>query len=103
MQKSETEYLTYTSPYISNPQVIVVNKNNKSIQKVADLKGKKVAFIEDYATKDKILKAYPEIIPVPVKSPLEALLLVNLGNADACIDSLGLVSYQMDKKPPQWT
>lgn len=95
--KERTEFLTYTSPYISNPQVIVVNKKNKSITKVSDLKGKKVAFIEDYATKDKILEAYPEIIPVAVKSPLEALLLVNIGSADACIDSLGLVSYQIDK------
>ncbi|MCM8526899.1 MAG: transporter substrate-binding domain-containing protein, partial [Lentisphaeraceae bacterium] len=92
-----TEFLNYTSAYISNPQVIVVNKKNKSITKVSDLKGKKVAFMEDYATTDKILDAYPEIIPVPVKSPLEALLLVNLGSADACIDSIGLVSYQIEK------
>lgn len=95
--KERTEFLNYTSSYISNPQVIVVNKRNKTIGKVSDLKGKKVAFIDDYATKDKILKAFPEIIPVSVKSPLEALLLVNLGSVDACIDSLGLVSYQIEK------
>ena len=95
--EERTQFLKYTTPYINNPQVIVVNKENNSIQKIADLKGRKVAFIDDYATKDKILKAYPEIIPVPVKSPLEALLLVNLGNADACVDSLGSVSYLIDK------
>ena len=94
---NRTDYLNFTSSYINNPQVIVVNKKNKSITKTSDLRGKKVAFIKDYATKDQILEAFPEIIPVPVSSPLEALLLVNLGSADACIDSLGLVSYQIGK------
>ena len=95
--KEREAFLNYTTPYISNPQIIVVNKKNKSVNKVEDLKGKKVAFIADYASRDKILEKFPEIIPVNVESPLEALLLVNLGNVTAYIDSLGMVSYQIDK------
>ena len=95
--KEREEFLNFTSSYISNPQVIVVNKNNITTEKVEDLKGKRVAFIKDFASKDKILKTFPEINPVDVKSPLEALLLVHLGKADAYIDSLGMVSYQIDK------
>ncbi|MCM8532405.1 MAG: ATP-binding protein, partial [Lentisphaeraceae bacterium] len=45
----------------------------------------------------KILKANPDLVPIMVKSPLEALLLVNLGSADAYIDSLGVVSYEINK------
>jgi|GEM_PF-4864019 len=90
-------FLIYTSPYIRNPQVIVVNRRNNSIENVEDLKGKRVAFIQDYASKDAILKYVPGIIAVEVQSPLEALLMVNLGSIDAYIDSLGMVSYQIDQ------
>lgn len=95
--KEREEFINYSSPYISNPQVIVVNKKNSSIRNVEDLKHKKVAFIDDYASKDKIVKEFPEIEVLNVKSPLEALLLVNIGTVDAYIDSIGMVSYQIDK------
>ena len=90
------EFLKFTKPYANNPQVIVTGKKNMSIKDLADLEGKKVAFVKDYAVKDKVLEQFPGIEVVEVKSPLEGLLLVNLGNADAYIDSLGLVSYQIE-------
>ena len=95
--KEREKHFSFTQPYISNPMVIVTNKKNKIIKRIEDLKGKKVAFITGYAVKNSILKKFPEIKPVIFKSPLEALLMVNLGSVDAYIDSLGLVSYQIDK------
>lgn len=95
--KEREEFFHYTKPYTSNPQVIVVNSRNKQTVDLAGLSGKKVAMIEGYAVKNKILKANPDLVPVMVKSPLEALLLVNLGSADAYIDSLGVVSYETNK------
>ena len=95
--KEREEYFWYTKPYISNPVVIVTNKKNKSIAEIEDLKSRKVAFIDGYVIKDQLLEAFPEIQSVTVNSPLEALLLVNIGSADAYIDSLGMVSYQIEK------
>ncbi|MCH2207878.1 MAG: transporter substrate-binding domain-containing protein [Lentisphaerales bacterium] len=96
-EKEREQFFNYTESYISNPVVIVTNKKNKTTKRIEDLKGRKVAFIDAYVIKNKILKAFPEIQPVLVKSPLEALLLVNLGNVEAYVDSLGMVSYQIEK------
>lgn len=56
-----------------------------------------MAYIEEYAIKKQIEKAFPDIEPVVVKSPLEAFLLVNLGNVEAYVNSLGMVICQIEK------
>ena len=87
----------FTSSYFHNPMVLVTRTFDNPITNIADLKGKKMAYVKGYASGSLLRKTYPDLEMIEVSSSLEALLLVNIGKADAFVDSLGLVSYQLNK------
>jgi signal transduction histidine kinase len=56
-----------------------------------------VAVVRSYATEEILRRQYPKIIPVLADSSLEALQKVASGEAYACLEGLGTVSYLMDR------
>jgi ABC-type amino acid transport substrate-binding protein len=97
MDEERKSYITFTDSYISQPSVIVVREVRADIEKLADLAGKKLAVIEGYAITTALAKSHPEINRVPVKGVVEAIKAVSLGEADAFIDSIGVVSITIEK------
>ncbi len=91
------EFILFTTYYASNPSVLVVNLHNTNIKSLEDLEFKKVAVISGYATAEVLKTRHPNIEPVYVKNAMEGLYDVSIGNVDAFIESLGPVSYLIDK------
>ncbi|KDE39432.1 diguanylate cyclase/phosphodiesterase (GGDEF & EAL domains) with PAS/PAC sensor(s) [Nitrincola lacisaponensis] len=87
------QYLNFAHPYLRSPMVIVTHQRVDYISRLAQLHGRRVAVVRDYAS-DEILKTqHPQIELLRVDTPEEALRAVQNGNAYAYIDSLAVVSY----------
>lgn len=89
--------LLFSRSYLKQSIVIVSNSDVGYVNDLGDLEGKKVAVVRSYATDDILRDRYPKIIPVMVDSSLEALKKVSSGEAYACIEGLGVVSYLIER------
>ncbi|NOQ92759.1 MAG: transporter substrate-binding domain-containing protein, partial [Flavobacteriaceae bacterium] len=97
LTESRKEFITFTESYASNPSVLVVNAQNTNIKTLKDLSFKKVAVISNYATAEVLDERFPNIQQVYVKNAAEGLNAVSVGNVEAFIESIGPVSYLIDK------
>lgn len=93
--EERSEYLLFASPYYDTPVVIVVNNNNETITGFKDLMGKRVAVVDDYYQENILRDKYPEIEMVLVESIADALKAVSFGQADATLEVLGVVNYEI--------
>ena len=91
------EFLTFSRPYISAPHVLVTRQGDASIQSLKDLNGRYIALEEGYYTLEHIQEHHPDILVHRVQSPLEALLAVSTGKAEAYLGNITLVSYLIEK------
>lgn len=78
-------FLNFSEVYLQMPYVIFLRDDNDEIKSSSDLWGKKVAMPRKFAEQAKFLETYPNIIPVWVDSPDDALRAVSSRNADAYI------------------
>lgn len=95
--KEREKYLIFTEPYVETPLVVVANRDNDEIKRVQDIAGKRVALVKGYFTSEKALADYPDIIPVMVNSPTEALKAISMNSADAFVGVLGTSLYLAKK------
>jgi PAS domain S-box-containing protein len=93
-----SEYLIYSNSIASEPSVIVTRNDYKPVQSLADLVNDRVAMVEGYAVVEYARQTYPDLSIRTVKSPLEGLKAVAVGNMDAYVDNLGVVSYLIQEK-----
>ncbi len=89
--------LVFSRPYLKQTMVIVADAGIGYVNDLNDLKGKKVAIVGGYASEEFLRSRYPAIIPIRADSSLEALQKVVSGEAYACIEGLGVVSYLMER------
>jgi ABC-type amino acid transport substrate-binding protein len=89
--------LVFSRPYLKQSMVIVANAEVGYVNDLNDLAGKKVAIVHSYASEEFLRTHYPKIIPVLVDTSMEALQRVASGEAYACIEGLGVVSYLIEK------
>jgi len=92
-----SEYLDYTSVYLSFPMVIVTNKEIGFINNIEELKGRSVAVIDNY-TPHEILSKYKDIFLVKTEDVTQALELVATGKTFAHVGNLSRVSYLLKEK-----
>lgn len=90
------EFLKFTSPYISIPNVIIVNKNSVDELTLSDLSFKKVAFVKDYATINYCKNINPEIQVVEVEDNIEGLQMIAFNQVDALIADIAIASYYIE-------
>lgn len=89
-EKRET-FLTFTDFFIATPMVIMSRDDKvKLMEKTGSLNGHTVALVKDYASSQKVLKRYPNLIPYYVETPLQALQAIAAGEAEAYIGVLGV-------------
>lgn len=91
------ESLLFSRPYLKQSIVIVADSDVGYINDLNDLGGKKVAVVRSYATEEYLRKNHPNITPVLADNALEALQKVESGEAYACIEGLGVVSYLIER------
>lgn len=87
--------MAFTKEYVGNPSILIVQENSTDIAEMADLVDRKVAAIEGYATTKALKERHPRIKQILVKNVLEGLEKVSLGEVDAFVADLGVVSYIM--------
>ncbi len=95
--KERESYVTFTSAYFSQPSVMVVNSSNNDITTLQDLSGKRLAAIKGFAITDLMAEKHPEIELYLVDALLDGIMAVSTGQADAFIDSVGNISYLIEK------
>jgi len=87
--------LKYTSPYLSFPWVIVNKHQSPLIGGLRDLHQKTVAVIKWYDIRRQIQADHPAITILPVASVKKGLSAVRNGKADAYVENLAIVGYQL--------
>lgn len=92
------DFLSYTSFYLSFPQVIITRKDYEFVSGMDDLAGRRVAVVKALATYDRLSRDYPETEFHFVESIPQGLEDVSLGRADACMVNLAVASYYIQKK-----
>ena len=90
-------YLGYTDNYLIFPLVIVTRKETTTIRGLGDLADQPVAFVSKNITYDRVLEQNITTLPYFVTSPLDALIAVSMGQANACIENLAAASYLIEK------
>ncbi|MBL6994830.1 transporter substrate-binding domain-containing protein [Desulfobacula sp.] len=91
------KFLSFSSPYLSFPLVIINKKDMPFIGGVEDLAGKKLAVIRKISTIEWLKRDGINFIPYYVESPLKGLESVSFGKADAQIENLAVASYLIQK------
>ena len=90
-------HLTFSKSYLSNPIVIVMNIRENFVDKITDIKNKKIALIKDYGYTSKIKKVYSDITFVTVDDIQDGLISVSTGEVDALLCTLALCSYTISE------
>jgi len=95
---SEREaFLSFSSPYLSFPLVIISRKDSFFIGGIEDLHDKKLAIINKVSTNEWLKRDGIQFFPYYVDSPLKGLESVSLGQADARIENLAAATYLIQK------
>ncbi len=89
--EQETD-LAFSSTYLKTPLVIMTRNNDFTLHSRDGLENRSVALVNGYASTLKVLADYPEIQPLLVRNPLEGLIAVATGQADAYVGAIGVNS-----------
>lgn len=89
-------FLDFTEPYLKDPQVIVTRIDAGFVKGLSDISHKKVSQPEGYIRISRLKRLYPSIEIITTKDVEEALELVNIGEADAFVGGLSVVSYYIN-------
>ncbi len=92
------QFLTFTNPFISVPNVIVVRKDRVGPMNERNLSGLKIALVKSYAVTENLLSKNQDFTPDLVPDDLTALLNVSFGHSDAAIIDLATASYLISQK-----
>ncbi|TIH12069.1 response regulator [Marinifilum sp. JC120] len=87
------KYMNFTRPYLTIPMVLVTHEDAPLISGLNDLRSKRVAVVEGYASEEYLTADYPDIIQVKVGNLEQALQAVLDGKAEAVMDNLGTITY----------
>ena len=94
--KEREEYLLFSEPYVKSPLVIVV-KNNRSINTKSEINKMRLAIVKGYASIDFIRNTYPNAEIIECGDDLSALLKTSLGDTDGTVTDLMSASYVVEK------
>ncbi|RLA76277.1 MAG: hypothetical protein DRG78_19325, partial [Epsilonproteobacteria bacterium] len=91
------EYLNFSDVYVQYPIVMVTTQDKGFLSSLDELKGRKVALIENYAVSETIKMSHKGLELVYVEDVLSALAMVSRGDAYAYISVLPVASYNINK------
>jgi PAS domain S-box-containing protein len=93
-----SEFLLFTEPFISVPNVILVRGDQARQMVEKDLAGLKVSLVKSYAITEHLSKLQPGLKIDLVSDDLSALLNVSSGHSDAAVVDLATASYLISSK-----
>ncbi|AOW11740.1 hypothetical protein LPB72_19840 [Hydrogenophaga crassostreae] len=86
-------FLAFSKPYLPTPSVVMTRADAARLPGVAALSGRRVALVKSYSSSQAFLAEVPDAEPVYVDTPVEGLLAVSIGTADAYIGVIGINTY----------
>ena len=90
-------YLTFTTPYLSFPMVIIARDEMPFISGLEDLQKKKVAIIKKVVSYEWLKRDGIEVEPYFVGTPVEALMAVSTRQAEAHVINLAAAGYIIEQ------
>ena len=91
------KYLSFTGIYIKTPLVLMTRSGDFSLRSPNDLAHRVVALVKGYSSTSQVLADHPDIKALLVKSPLQGLIAVATGEADAYVGAIG-VNLAVDRQ-----
>jgi len=88
---------TPSDTYLTSPVVIIMTNNNNYIPELSYIKNRKIAVIESYGYVKKLVKKYPKVNFLYVKSIKEGLLGVSEKKYDAFLASATAATYNISQ------
>jgi serine phosphatase RsbU (regulator of sigma subunit)/ABC-type amino acid transport substrate-binding protein len=98
MTAERENYLAFTKPFITSPQVIFTREDYPYISGLKALEGKPVAAVKGYSITDILIRDHPDLKLVMMDNTLQALHAVAVGQADAFVDTLAVGIYYIRKQ-----
>lgn len=95
--KDRLDYLTFSTPHLSFPLVIISRTDYPYIDGLKGLHNKKVAIVEKNSTVELLQRDNLDVTFHFVPSPLEALRAVSLGEAEVAVENLAAATYLIEK------
>jgi PAS domain S-box-containing protein len=95
---ARSEYISFTEPFISVPNVIIVRNNHSGQIKEENLSGLKVSLVKSYAVTEYLTNKTLNFVSDLVPDDLTALLHVSFGVSDATVIDLATASYLIEQK-----
>ncbi|MDD7987389.1 transporter substrate-binding domain-containing protein [Lentisphaera marina] len=86
------EFLHYTQAYLETVNTLAIRSDETQIKLLGDMNGKTLAMVEDYVTVEPVIKNFPKINYMMVKTARDGLKAVAAGKADAFMEE----AYTMD-------
>lgn len=98
LTEQKQQYMSFTSPYLSFPFVIVNAKNGPFVGSLNDLENRTIALTKGYAITEIIEKNHPQLKRIYTSNPEESLMLILTKQVDATIMALPIASYYLNYK-----
>ena len=89
--------LRFSEPYLTVPLAIIAGEQVGYIGSLAELEGKKVAVISNYAAQEWLARDYPSLTLVEVSTVEEGLTLVARGECFALVENLLVANHYRSK------
>ena len=83
-------YMEFTPIYLPTPLVVMTRGDARQLRSLEDLRGLRLSLVHGYSSSQQVLAQHPTLRPSYVGTPLEGLLAVASGAADAYIGVLGV-------------
>ena len=90
-------FFNFTQPYIFKSLVVFTRSDNTTLLKRKDLAHKKIALVTGYNYSERILKEFPTITPLYVKTTRDALEVIAAAKADAAIAFVAIADWYRNK------
>lgn len=100
IQKTEDrdKYMYFTPPLLSHKHVIVARKSDSEYHSTEELREKKIAVTNLYATHEYLLKNYPEYKIYPFPDDISCLRAVSSGLTDVYVCQQSTASYYIENE-----
>ena len=90
-------YLSFTSPYVSFPDVLITRKNSPQVSSLSQLRGRSLGSIKGFAINTYIQEQYPDI-KLAYKPDVASLLnSLSMGELDVVVINVATASYAIEK------
>ncbi|WP_312664698.1 transporter substrate-binding domain-containing protein, partial [Pantoea sp. CTOTU49201] len=94
------QQMLFSNPFIRTAFALVTAKDNDSVMRLTDLRGKKLALVKHAALSDNIATRYPEIKQITFDNDDDMFNAVASGKVDAAVVLLMTADYRVSNRFP---